>query len=93
MGVYWQRLLSKAIAPAISMIQFANSEVRNLNPPAQYIDGHAQLLLAADHYDRAMDLMIEAVDGFNPDKMSQASTEMTLAGEALNRATEMLMAD
>ncbi|MCZ7568843.1 MAG: thermonuclease family protein [Ardenticatenaceae bacterium] len=74
------------MAVALGTVKANNARVRQLEAPARFAEVHAELLVAAAHYDRAVDLFAEGIDELNADKMTRAAAEIEIGNAAINRA-------
>ena len=77
---------------ALALLRASGQALRELTPPAAFAPAHGHLLVAADHYDAAVDLTVDGIDELDADKLTAAQAEMLLGTEAVQRATEALNA-
>lgn len=77
-------------AAALVAVRLHNEDLRALTAPPRLSAVHAELLVAADHYDRFVTLMIEGIDDFDPDKVAQANVALLAGNAAINRADALL---
>lgn len=58
---------------------------RELEPPALFVDPHADLVEATEHFDQSMRLLIEWLDNHEVAKLEASAREMQMAQECLER--------
>jgi len=80
------------IVMAAAAITGCNDEVRQLVPPARFIDVHFQLMGAADAYDTAMDQLVTGALSQDPNLINQAAGNITIGNARLQQATGRLEA-
>lgn len=80
------------IATAMAMIRVQGDELRKLVPPARFKSMHADLLLAADHFDKATKLLAEGIDNRDAKKIEQAGAQMISGNEDLHQANAKMQA-
>jgi len=76
----------------LAAIRLAGEQARELNPPEKFQESHAELLIAAGHFDMMTTLYAEGVDEFSVDKLNRAAESMLLGNEAIQRATALISA-
>jgi uncharacterized protein YraI/endonuclease/exonuclease/phosphatase family metal-dependent hydrolase len=79
-------------AAATVALQLNGEELRKLQAPPRFAEVHAELLIAAGHYDRVATLVVEAIDELDVDKMTLAAAEMESANAAVLRAQALMEA-
>lgn len=80
------------MALALATIKANNKRVRELNVPPRFAGIQAEMLVAADHYDRAVDLIAEGIDERDGDKMARGTEEIKGGTAAVTRAGQELEA-
>lgn len=77
-------------ATAIVIIQTLSRSVREKVAPPRFAAIHAELTNAANHYDQAMDLVVEGLANLDEEKLTAAQTNMLEGNDAIKRATAAL---
>ncbi|MBI3741690.1 MAG: SH3 domain-containing protein [Chloroflexi bacterium] len=74
----------------ITLIKDSGTRLRKLKPPTRFASSHASLIEAANHYDKAMDLLVAGIDNLDASKLQKSIAEMSLGNAAVDRATEKI---
>lgn len=74
----------------IVIIKNSNKQIRELKPPLRFVVPHGAVVEATRHYDKAMDLLVYALDHLDADKMKQAMDEIALGNLDMERATALI---
>ncbi len=74
----------------IAIIKDCSARIRKLKPPLRYATAHAAVVESANHYDKAMDLLVYSIDHLDADKMKQAMDEMALGNTDMERAVALI---
>lgn len=80
-----------ACAIYLSDILTAGEQLRRIEPPIKYSEPHAELLVAATHYDRFVDLYSRGIGEVDADLIAAAADEMQRGADAITRAGVMLL--
>jgi hypothetical protein len=83
----WQAEMDEVLAAMRS----GNSQLRALEPPAVWDEGHAEVIEAADDFDQALDLLEEALDEKSVDKVDQSRQLMTAGFRSINEGVDMML--
>lgn len=83
----WQAEMDEVLAAMRS----GNSQLRALEPPAVWDEGHAEVIEAADYFDQALDLLEEALDEKSVDKVDQSRQLMTAGFRSINEGVDMML--
>ncbi len=73
-------------------LTMAGESLRELKPPARLEEVHADLLEAADHFDRVVTNYSQGIDEIDADKINQAAASLELGSQAMDNAAEKLVA-
>jgi uncharacterized protein YraI len=79
-------------AMTLAMFTLLADEVRTLTPPDRMADLHTDVLAAAAHYEKVATLAADGIDQLDADLLRQATTEMQLGQEAIERASAKMQA-
>lgn len=79
-------------AMTLAMFTWLADEVRTLTPPTRMADLHTDVLAAAAHYEKVATLAADGIDQLDADLLRQATTEMQLGQEAIERASTKMQA-
>lgn len=75
---------------AVATIRALNNEIRALQAPPRYSSAWLEMRVAADKYDRAMDMFVSGVDARDTNQIMGATQQMLEGQEAINRAAVAL---
>ncbi|HUX49142.1 MAG TPA: zinc ribbon domain-containing protein [Dehalococcoidia bacterium] len=77
------------VAIEFTVIKLLYDEALEMEPPSSMAAIHYKYTQAMSHLNSYVDLMTEGIDTLDADLMDQATSELELAGEYLNEATEL----
>jgi hypothetical protein len=80
------------LAFAFAMIQIANNDLRELQPPDRFSRVHGKLLETADLLDDATNTMARGIDEMDPDLITLGARYLSMASGKMNDATGELLA-
>ena len=79
----------KKVVLVLAIMRLTNDNVRALDPPEVFVDRQGYLLIAAAHYDKAIDLCLESIDNVDADKLNQSIEEFGLGTAAIKQSAEV----
>ena len=78
------------VAVQLVTIQTLYDEAMEMEPPSSMADIHYKYVQAMQHYDTAVDLVIEGIDALDADLINQATAEIETGNQFLNEATRLV---
>lgn len=75
-------------ATFVAAMRVNNDNVRALQPPAPFATVHTFMLQAADHYDVAMDALVEGIDNLEASLIEKMAQELVLGNQAVTDAAQ-----
>jgi hypothetical protein len=87
-SLLFDRAWTTAVGTQIGSLQYANTQVRTLRPPACLQETHTAVLEFTVELDRALDLVISGLDNFNGTQLSAGADRILTANRLLNDATK-----
>lgn len=70
-------------ALAVTFVRSTNESIRELNAPPRFTDAHSDLLIMADYFDRAMDLMVSGIDDLDAEMLEESTSNLLAGNEAI----------
>jgi len=77
------------VAIELALIKTLYDEAMKMEPPSSMADIHYKYIQAMSHLNNFVDLEAEGIGTLDVDLLDQATSELELAGEYINEATEM----
>lgn len=74
----------------MALLKVEGEAVRGLTAPVRFGPMHAEMLIAAEHFDRSADLMAGGIDAFDVEAIGLATREMNEGTAAIQRAQGLL---
>ncbi len=83
----WQVEMDEVLAAMRS----GNSQLRGLKPPEVWDEGHAEVIEAADYFDQGLDLLEQALEEEDVEKVGQSRQLMTAGFRSINEGVDMML--